>query len=201
MPPKTKFPLTDVIEAALSVVRREGIERLTARAIADELQSSTMPIYSCGKTMAEIEEEIVKKSWELLVEYQQKPMTSDLYLNMGLGYVLFAKHEKNLFGCIHSSKHKNLNKQFAESNFITNLFRLKDYPPLAGIPDDLKMKIMIQGWIFSHGLADLLSKNIADTLGGIQSDEDLTSFFYEANRINFVGVQRIVEESMNKKSS
>ena len=59
MPPKTRFTLKDVMDAALSVVRREGIDKLTARAIADELQSSTMPIYSCGKTMFEIEEEIV----------------------------------------------------------------------------------------------------------------------------------------------
>lgn len=201
MPPKTKYTLNDVLDAAINIVRREGLEKLTARAIAEELHSSTMPIYSCGKTMTEIEEEVIRKSWEILAEYQLKPMTPDPYINMGLGYVLFATHEKNLFGCIHSLKHMELNKELGESNLIRNLVGLSGYPPLSGIPDDLKMKIMIQGWIFSHGLADLISKNFGETINGLHSDEDLTAFFYEANRINFVGVQKIVEESMKNRIS
>lgn len=201
MPPKTRFTLKDVMDAALSVVRREGIDKLTARAIADELQSSTMPIYSCGKTMSEIEEEIVKKSWELLVEYQQKPMTPDPYINMGLGYVLFATHEKNLFECIYSQKYLEINKKLAEKNMYDNFLRLKDYRPLADVPFDLKMKIMIQGWIFCHGLADLLSKNIGDMVGDLKTDEALQSFFNESNRISYVGVQKIIEESIGQESN
>lgn len=201
MPPKTKFTLKNVMDAALSVVRRYGIGKLTARAIADELQSSTMPIYSCGKTMSEIEEEIVRNSWDLLVEYQQKPITSDPYINMGLGYVLFATHEKNLFECIHSQKFRDTNKKLAEKNMFENILRLKDYPPLADISFDLKLKIMIQGWIFSHGLADLIAKNIGDMIGDINTDDALQSFFNEANRIFFVGVQKIIEESMGQESN
>jgi len=68
MPPKSKYTLHDIVDAAFSVARREGMEKLTARTIAAELNASTMPIYSCGKSMAEMELEVGKKAWETLQE-------------------------------------------------------------------------------------------------------------------------------------
>lgn len=198
MPPKTKYSINDIVDAALAVVRRDGLESLTTRAIAGELQSSTMPIYSCGKTMTEIEEEVVKRCWGILIDYQKKPLTPDIYINMGLGYVLFAKHEKHLFGCLHSSKHLELNRRLAEENFINNLIRLKDYQPLADVADDLKLKILIQGWFFCHGLADLISKNLSGTLNVPQTDEELVEFFVESNRLLYVGIKQTVEDGIKK---
>lgn len=198
MPPRTKFTINDIVDAALAVVRRDGLESLTTRAIAGELQSSTMPIYSCGKTMAEIEEEVVKRSWGILIDYQKKPLTPDIYINMGLGYVLFAKHEKHLFGCVHSSRHLALNRRLGEENFINNLNRLRDYLPLADVADDLKLKILIQGWFFCHGLADLLSKNLSGTLNVPQTDEELAEFFVESTRLLYVGIKRTVDDSLKQ---
>jgi hypothetical protein len=188
MPPKTKFTLDDIGDAALSVVRREGLDRLTSRAVAEELKSSTMPIYSCGKSMAEIEEDVVKRCWEILCEYQNRTGTPDLYVNMGLGYILFAKHESHLFGCIHSLRHTELNKRYAEENFMKNMVRLNDHPLFSGTADDIKMKILIQGWIFCHGLADFLSKNHDGLLNGLTTDEDLAAFLMEASRITTIGI-------------
>lgn len=192
MAPKSRFPLTDIVDAALSVVRRNGLEHLTARAVANELNSSTMPIYSCGRTMAEIEADVVKRCWEILVLYQKRPTTQDIYINMGLGYVLFAKHEKHLFGCIHNPRHLELNRHFAAENFLFNINRLKDYPPLADISDDLKLKILIQGWIFCHGLADLLSR----TPVNLETDEEITAFIVESNRIVHSGIKHVMADSM-----
>ncbi len=200
MPPKIKFSLNDIVDAALAVVRRGGLDDLTARAIAGELQSSTMPLYSCGRSMAEIEEEVVKRSWDILIDYQDKPLTGDMLVNMGLGYVMFAKHEKHLFGCIHSMRHMTLNKRYAELNFIRNLKMLGNYPPLAGVPEDIRFKILLQGWVFCHGLADILSKNIEGMQSGLEKDEDLVAFFLEANRINSIGTVNFVEESLKRRS-
>ncbi len=198
MAPKTKFPIDDIVDAALAVVRRDGLENLTTRAIAGELQSSTMPIYSCGKTITEIEVEVVKRCWGILADYQKKPLTNDIYIDMGLGYVLFAKHENHLFGCIHSSKHVALNKRHAEENFIYNLNRLKDYTPFAEVTEELRLKIMMQGWIFCHGLADLLSKNLSGNLSCPQTDEELAEFVIEANKITYIGIKKTVEDNIKK---
>lgn len=142
--------------------------------------------------MAEIEEEVVKRCWGILSGYQQKPLTPDIYINMGLGYVLFAKHEKHLFGCIHHPRHMELNQRHSVENFLFNMNRLKDYPPLAEVSDELKIRILIQGWVFCHGLADLVSKNLA----GLETDEELAAFMCESNRIVTSGIKKVVEDSL-----
>ena len=53
MAPKFKFTRAEITDAALQVVRRNGIDALTARAIADELGVSTQPVFTCFSTMAE----------------------------------------------------------------------------------------------------------------------------------------------------
>lgn len=197
MAPKIKYPIKDIIDAAFGLVRREGLENLTSRAIAGELKSSTMPLYSCGKSMLEIEEAVIVKCWEVLGEYQNKEMASDVYIGMGLGYVLFAKNEMNLFNCLRDKKHKSLNEKMGAAAFLNSFVLLRGYPLMAGIPDDLLMKIMFQGWIFSHGLADLLTNSQVSILQNLQTDEALKDFFIEATRINTIGIQGVIEANRN----
>lgn len=45
MAPKNKFTKEEMVEAALRVVQAKGIGCLTAKAIADELGTSTRPIF------------------------------------------------------------------------------------------------------------------------------------------------------------
>ena len=46
MPPKAKFTKEEVIRAGLEIVRRDGFEALTARALGSKLNSSPRPIFS-----------------------------------------------------------------------------------------------------------------------------------------------------------
>ena len=43
---KPVFSREDVVAAGLALVRREGMALMTARRVADELESSTAPVYS-----------------------------------------------------------------------------------------------------------------------------------------------------------
>ena len=54
MPPKAKFTKAEIIEAALNIVRADGYEALTSRALGTYLGSSARPIFTvfiefCGK--------------------------------------------------------------------------------------------------------------------------------------------------------
>ena len=97
MPVKSKFTAEDIIDAAFLIVRSEGAEKCSARAIAHELNSSTMPIYSCLSSMKELKEAVLKKALDLLISYETKVRTGDVLLDMGIGYIMFAKTEKHLF--------------------------------------------------------------------------------------------------------
>lgn len=51
MAPKNKFTKTEMVEAALRVVRAKGAGGLTAKNIGDELGTSTQPIFTAFGSM------------------------------------------------------------------------------------------------------------------------------------------------------
>ena len=54
MPPKAKFTQEEIIEAALNIVRTNGYEALTSRALGTYLSSSARPIFTVFKNMEEV---------------------------------------------------------------------------------------------------------------------------------------------------
>lgn len=195
MAPKTRYTLDDILDSAFRIVRNGGFESLTARSIAEDLNSSTMPIYSCGKTMLEIEEAVLERAWELMGIYQKKKRSHDVYLDLGLGYVVFAKEEPHLFKSLFSRKHETTNKRLAEENFSHNVAQLSDYPLFKGISDKAKQNILTHGWIYSHGFADLLVKSGGSAFDGLDHEEDIARYFLEANLMVWVGMERFVQEN------
>ena len=51
MPPKPKFTREQVVDAALELVSKKGIEALTARELGAQLGSSACPIFTAFKNM------------------------------------------------------------------------------------------------------------------------------------------------------
>ena len=45
MPPKCKFTKEEIIEAALEMVKADGIEAVTARALGAKLGTSSKPVF------------------------------------------------------------------------------------------------------------------------------------------------------------
>ena len=168
------------------------MENLTARAIALELRSSTMPIYTCVSSMREIEEAIVKRAWRVLQSYQTKPRTGDVFIDMGLGYVLFSKDEKFLFKCIHDEKYGDINTRYSEENFALSMQRMADYPLTKNLPPESMQKILFHGFLFSHGFASLLNSAMGSIVRMLDSEEAISSFFKQASAITWTGLSSIV---------
>ena len=51
MAPKNKFTREEMVEAALRVARAKGIDGLTAKTLADELGTSTQPVFTAFGSM------------------------------------------------------------------------------------------------------------------------------------------------------
>jgi hypothetical protein len=190
---RKKFSIDDIIEAAFCVVRQSGMDHLTARSVALELNSSTMPIYSCVSAMREIEEAVVKKAWRVLYEYQVFPRSGDIYIDMGLGYVLFSKEEKYLFKCIHDDTYEDINTALSEENFEFHFQRLKDYPLMQKLSVESTRKLMFHGFLFSHGFASLLNSGIGSTVRMLNSEKAITAFFKEASEISWKGLKSAIK--------
>lgn len=201
MPPKKTLSVKEVIDAAWSAVREEGLEKLSARTLAARLGVSTMPIYSTGITMADIEVEVIKRAWELLEEYQSVERTGDKVIDMGVGFLIFAKNEKHLFRCFQSERHSKLNIEFAERNFMASYEMLKDHEVLKKLPTDVMMTVIIQSWIFANGITHLLDSPIAKTISMLDSDESIIKFISEATEIYWRGFESYARDKESGKTN
>jgi hypothetical protein len=186
---KKQFSIDDIIETAFLIVRKKGINHLTARSIAKALGSSTMPIYSSVTSMREVEEAVVKRSWSVLLQYQLVSRSGDIYTDMGLGYVLFAKEEKHLFKCIHNEVYENINAVYGEKNFEFHLKRLEDDPLTKKIPKQSKEKLLFRGFLFCHGFASLINTSMGKHLHFLDTENAFIDFFKESSELAWRGLK------------
>lgn len=68
MPPKTRFTREVVLDAALEVVRSEGLRGVSARTVAKTLGSSTAPVSGAFESMQALEEAVVAALIDVLLE-------------------------------------------------------------------------------------------------------------------------------------
>ena len=100
MPPSVKVSKEDVITASLNMVRECGADALNARALATYIGCSTQPIFSNFSSMTELKQEVLKAADSIYQDFLSREMESGQYppyKASGIGYIRFAKEEKELF--------------------------------------------------------------------------------------------------------
>ncbi len=97
MPPKTKFTREEIVEAAFEVAKEEGFSRITARSVANRLNSSVAPIYVNFKTIEELTQAVVKRVFALSEELLAKQKGNNLFENIGKASLEFARDYPVLF--------------------------------------------------------------------------------------------------------
>ncbi len=153
MPPKFKFTKEQIIESAFKLVRQKGWRMLSTRMLAEELGSSSRPIYSFFRSMEDLEEEIVRKAVDLLHEYMVEERTGDPWQDHGIGYVMFARKESHLFRAVNEPNHIKYYKQYGEIVWASLSASLSDYPPFRGLSDEQIYEVQLTRWLLAHGLA------------------------------------------------
>ena len=165
MPPKVKFDKEKIIEIGFEYVRQNGWEGLSARYIAEKLHSSTGPIYTHFKSMADLEDEIVKKALELYFSYLRTPITGDKWLDSGIALIRFAMEERHLFRCMNDEKHSGIQRKHARVIWRSLTDDLSGYTLFEGLDERKIFIIRAARWWLVHGLASLINN-------GWYSDED-----------------------------
>ena len=98
MAPKNKFTKEEMTEAALRVVRANGIDCLTAKAIADELGTSTRPIFTAFGSMDEVRQAVYAAAVRVYDGYTSAGLKENIsFLGVGKSYIRFAKEEPELY--------------------------------------------------------------------------------------------------------
>ncbi len=114
--------------------------------------------------MADLEEAVVEKAMALLWKYESGPHTGIQALDHGIGYVLFAWEEPNLFGAINDRGHIGMQTKFGDLQFDEHVEELTRNPRMQGLSRQQMRDFQFLAWIFVHGIASI--KNWMDEKQG-----------------------------------
>lgn len=174
------YTRAQIIDAAFTLLTDEGWSVISARTVAKKLGSSTMPIYSHMKSIEELEAALKEKCLEKQLEYQSKIYTGDELLDIAVGYVVFARDEKQLFKFLYIDRPVGApdndiaaQKAHFHSQFGTESSKSRE---LQEVPEGIQKYLIQNSYIFSHGLAMLVNAGMIQPC----SDEILATYLQQA---------------------
>lgn len=163
MPPKAKFTRDEIIQAALNIIRENGMESLSARALGTKLGSSARPIFTVFQNMEEVQIEVKKSAKLLYTEYVKKGLEQELaFKGVGTQYILFAIQEPKLFQLLFMSEQKQTPTvvnvlPIVDDNYKEILLSVQKGYHLS---EDKAEQLYRHLWIYTHGIAVLCATNM-----------------------------------------
>ncbi len=157
MPPKFKFTKQQIIQAALDIVRAEGPEALTARALAKRLNSSPKPIFGLFSSMQELFGCVLQEATRLYGDYIKKAMSAGElppYKASGMAYIRFAEDERQLFKLLFM---RDRTKEKINEERESVLPLLKIISKNLNVDEDTAYLFHIEMWIYVHGFATMVA--------------------------------------------
>lgn len=161
MPTKVKISKEMILETAFEIVRKDGIEKLSNRELANKLNCSIRPIYYQFENVEEMKKELYVKIEKYFYKFLLDHMVENIpkYKQIGINYIKFAKKEKKLFQTLFMS----------DLGLTPNAFISKDGEDYEEIEKLIKISTNLNGddikefhtrmWIFCHGIATLVANN------------------------------------------
>jgi len=187
---KIFFTSEAIVEAGFALTREKGWGAVSARSIAKKLGSSTMPIYSTMKSMEEIERLVRARAESLLSDYQRRPYTENLVQNLAIGYVAFARDEKNLFHFLFVDRPVAADLEDGGEGARDTLGARAADAAAGQLAGDTRFSLqdprVLKSWIFTHGMASLVGGGVLDL-----SDDKIRDLLLEAGGAFFLYEDKI----------
>ncbi len=168
MPPKAKFTKEEVISAALSIVRTDGFEALTSRALGTRLGSSARPIFTVFQSMDEVQQAVIESAKALYKKYVDQGLTWEHpFKGVGTQYILFSVQEPKLFQLLFMTEQP----QVPDLSGVLPLIEESYEEILLSIQNDYGMsrrlaeRLYHHLWIYTHGIATLCATKMCRFTG------------------------------------
>ena len=162
MPPKAKFSKEEIVQAALTIVRTQGMQGLTARALGEALGSSSRPIFTTFQNMEEVSLQVIQAANGIYQEYLSREMSNGKYppyKASGMGYIRFAKEERELFQLLfmRDRSREKIEDDREEIKPLLEIIQEK-----MEISEDLAFLFHLEMWIYVHGIATMFATSYLD---------------------------------------
>ena len=191
MPTKIKISKEMILETAFEIVRKNGIEKLSNRELANKLNCSIRPIYYQFENSEELQKELYRKIEKYFYKFLLDNMIEDIpkYKQVGINYIKFAKKEQKLFQTLFLN----------DTGLTPNAFVSKDGDDYKELEKLIKISTKLEEediksfhtkmWIFCHGIATLVANDTVSLTD--EQIEQLLSYQFQ--------VLMLLEENPNNK--
>ena len=161
MPKQIKISKEMILDAAIEIARKDGLDKISNRELANKLKCSIRPIYYQFQNVEEMQKELYQKIEKYFYNFLMDNMIDGIpkYKQIGINYIKFAKKENKLFQILFMSE-----LGLSPSAFVTKSG--DDYKEIekmvklsTNLDDEDIKKFHTKMWIFSHGLASLVANN------------------------------------------
>ena len=178
MPTKIRISKDMILNAAFEFVRKEGMEKLSNRELANKLKCSIRPIYYQFQNVEEMQKELYLKIEQYFYRFLLDNTIEEIpqYKQVGINYIKFAQKEKKLFQILFMS-----NTELTPEAFVAKVGDdYKEIEKLIKISTNLKEEDIkdfhTKMWIFCHGIATLVANGTVKLTEG-QIEELLSQEF------------------------
>ncbi|MFP7288796.1 TetR/AcrR family transcriptional regulator [Shouchella clausii] len=151
MPPKKKFSTEQIIEAAWSIAKEEGIDSMTIRKVADRLGSSIAPIYVNFSDVEELKQAVVKKVSQIGQQMIHEQNTGSPFGDIGAASLQFAQEYPALVRDL-AMKPNDYLKNYDQDMGTELVNHMKTDPELAGFEEQELRMILLKMRAFQTGL-------------------------------------------------
>ncbi len=168
MPPKTRISRERIADGAFALVRRDGIDALSAKNLAKELSCSTQPLFWWYANMEEIKSVVLARANSMFEEcLKSGDDGANPYKAIGINYIRFAKLEKKLFTALFMSDSgdRDVLSLIEKMPFILDALNKQ-----TSLDKECALKIMREMWLFAHGIATMTATDTAEF-----SDEEVNA--------------------------
>lgn len=158
MPPKQKFTREEIIDAALNIVRREGVGGITARGLGTELGTSSRPIFTAFRDMEDVLKETMQAAKTLYNCHCARAFDTDLpFKEVGMQYFRFAREEPRLFALLFMRNEvENMDISNLLSLTLDNYERtLESIEKCYGFSRQFACRSFENMFLFTHGISCL----------------------------------------------
>lgn len=168
MPPRAKFTKEEIVEAAFNIVKTDGLEALTSRALGIRLGSSARPIFTVFQSMDEVRQAVIEAAKSLYKEYVRKGLKEEHpFKGVGTQYILFSIHEPKLFQLLFMTEQLQIPDLSGVLPLIEESYEeiLLSIENDHGIDEFFAEKLYRHLWIYTHGIATLCATKMCRFTG------------------------------------
>lgn len=160
MPPKIQITEERILEEAVRIIEKDGVNALNARSLAKALGCSVQPLF---RAFANMEDLKLKATAIIAQEYQQYLLNGMSCANplsgLLLAYVRYAQEKKNFFKLLHMSDRLGLHETQEIALSGVNKQIVDAMAEIEGLPQEKAQTLYLGSFFAAHGIASLLATN------------------------------------------